>query len=37
MHIEIAGNGPPLVLIHGWGLHGGVFEPLVRRLSGRYR
>ncbi|HZF96912.1 MAG TPA: alpha/beta fold hydrolase, partial [Pseudoxanthomonas sp.] len=37
MHIEIAGEGPPLVLIHGWGLHGGVFEPLVRRLSGRHR
>jgi pimeloyl-[acyl-carrier protein] methyl ester esterase len=37
MHIETAGDGPPLVLIHGWGLHGGVFAPLVQRLSDRYR
>jgi pimeloyl-[acyl-carrier protein] methyl ester esterase len=37
LHIEIVGEGPPLVLIHGWGLHGGVFAPLVDRLSGRFR
>jgi pimeloyl-[acyl-carrier protein] methyl ester esterase len=37
LHIEVVGEGPPLVLIHGWGLHGGVFAPLVARLSGRYQ
>ncbi|MGH8060779.1 MAG: pimeloyl-ACP methyl ester esterase BioH [Pseudoxanthomonas sp.] len=37
MHIEVVGEGPPLVLVHGWGLHGGVFAPLVDRLSTRYR
>lgn len=37
LHIEVVGEGPPLVLIHGWGLHGGVFAPLVDRLSARYR
>jgi len=37
LHIEVVGEGPPLVLVHGWGLHGGVFAPLVDRLSGRYR
>lgn len=37
LHIEIAGDGPPLVLVHGWGLHGGVFAPLVDRLSDRFR
>jgi pimeloyl-[acyl-carrier protein] methyl ester esterase len=37
LHIEAVGEGPPLVLVHGWGLHGGVFAPLVDRLSDRYQ
>ena len=32
LHIEVAGEGPPLVLLHGWAMHGGVFAPLVEHL-----
>ena len=36
LYIERAGHGPvPLVLIHGWAMHGGVFAPLVDALAGR--
>ncbi|HST29165.1 MAG TPA: pimeloyl-ACP methyl ester esterase BioH [Rudaea sp.] len=37
MHIEISGDGPDLVLIHGWAMHGGVFAPLTRLLRERFR
>jgi len=36
LHIEVAGDGPALVLVHGWAMHGGVFAPLLARLRDRY-
>lgn len=35
-HVEIFGQGKPLVLIHGWGQHGGVWQPVVKRLAQDY-
>jgi pimeloyl-[acyl-carrier protein] methyl ester esterase len=33
IYVERVGNGPDLVLLHGWGLHGGLFRPVVEPLS----
>ena len=37
VHIESAGRGRPLVLLHGLGMHSGVWMPLLPRLVERYR
>ena len=37
LHVESVGVGPPLVLLHGWAMHSGVWGPLVPRLARRYR
>jgi pimeloyl-[acyl-carrier protein] methyl ester esterase len=36
LHLSVSGDGPPLVLIHGWAMHGGVFHALVDRLRDRH-
>ena len=36
LHVEVVGSGPPLVLLHGWAMHGGVFAPLRHALAARY-
>jgi pimeloyl-[acyl-carrier protein] methyl ester esterase len=34
LHIEVHGSGSiPLVMIHGWAMHGGVFAPLIESLQ----
>jgi pimeloyl-[acyl-carrier protein] methyl ester esterase len=34
---ETGGRGPSLVLLHGWGLHSGIWQPLLARLQRRFR
>ena len=37
LHIETHGSGPiPLVMVHGWAMHGGSFAPLVEALAAHY-
>lgn len=37
VYVESTGAGPDLVLLHGWGLHGGLFEPVTAGLARRFR
>ncbi|MBI3570314.1 MAG: pimeloyl-ACP methyl ester esterase BioH [Gammaproteobacteria bacterium] len=36
-YYEQYGHGPELVLVHGWGSHGGVWADIARALSADYR
>lgn len=36
-YVESSGEGPDLVLLHGWGLHGGLFAPVVPALAAHFR
>ncbi len=33
MHIETRGQGPDLVMLHGWSMHSAVWQPLAGRLE----
>lgn len=37
LYVERHGRGPELVLVHGWGLHGGIWAQLPQRLARRFR
>ena len=36
LHVERTGQGPALLLVHGWAMHGGVFAPLRRELEASF-
>ena len=36
MHIKKIGQGKDLVLIHGWGMHSGIWEPIIDKFSNEY-
>ena len=33
LHVEVSGHGAPLVMLHGWGMHGGAWGDVVARLA----
>jgi pimeloyl-[acyl-carrier protein] methyl ester esterase len=37
LHVESVGAGAPLVLLHGFALHGGLFAPILPALARRHR
>jgi pimeloyl-[acyl-carrier protein] methyl ester esterase len=37
IYLEVIGNGKPLVLLHGWGWHSGIWKPLIPQLSEHYQ
>lgn len=37
VHIESTGQGRDLVLLHGWAMHSGYFEPVVEKLASHFR
>lgn len=37
MYVETLGQGRDIVLVHGWGLHGGVWRELAGRLAASFR
>lgn len=37
MFVECTGQGPEVVLLHGWALHGGIWGSVVSKLRGVYR
>ncbi len=37
LHVEVTGNGPDLALIHGWGMHGGIWDGVRGELARQFR
>lgn len=37
LYTHTSGTGPDLLLLHGWGLHGGIWEPLLALLEPHFR
>jgi pimeloyl-[acyl-carrier protein] methyl ester esterase len=33
LHVEVNGKGEPLVMLHGWGMHGGIWGDTAARLA----
>ncbi len=36
LHVETIGHGAPLVMLHGWGMHGGIWHETAAALAGSF-
>jgi len=37
LHVETIGDGDPLVMLHGWGMHGGIWGDTAAQLAQHFR
>ncbi len=37
LHVDVTGSGEPLVMLHGWGMHGGIWSRAATLLAEHYR
>ena len=37
MHVEVIGQGDPLVMLHGWGMHGGIWSETAVQLAQHFQ
>jgi len=37
LHVDVHGSGAPLVLLHGWGMHSGIWDTIVPQLAPHVR
>ena len=37
LHADVTGSGAPLVMLHGWGMHGGIWDDVVPQLAQQFR
>lgn len=37
LHVEVSGQGPDLALLHGWGMHGGIWDSVRADLAEHFR
>lgn len=37
LHVDSSGSGAPLVMLHGWGMHGGIWGSSVAKLAQHFR
>lgn len=37
LHLNVIGKGSPLILLHGWGWHSGIWSPLTPHLADKFK